>query len=249
MKRVRSNWLVRLVIFVTGVLSIRLVSTVLHMTTLEKLYKPRDFRKTSHLKIDQKTIDSLPRNCVNLVGQPMDPINLIFVGTESGIRHAFERCGWDGVHPSTPIHLTLGFLSSIFNRSYRKGPFMPLFISVGLQDLAFQKHTRKNKFAERHHVRIWRTRHALKDGRRIWVGAATHEVGMKAVLTPPFVVHKMNPDLDYERDYIAAALIECGHLLADEHQLNPDINKNTPRRNPHGDAYFTDGKAKVVEIV
>jgi hypothetical protein len=194
MKRIYKNWLVRMTVGFAALTGLRLISTVLHMTTLEKLYKPRDFRQTSHMDIDQKIIDDLPRYCRNLLGQPMDPINLIFVGSESGIRHAFEKAGWNGVHPSTPIHVGAGLIASIFRRSYQKGPFMPLFTGIGTQDLSFQKTTGKNKFAERHHIRIWRTRHTLGN-KRLWVGAATHETGMKLTLMPPFIVHRMNPIL------------------------------------------------------
>lgn len=219
------------------------------MTTLEKLYKPRDFRKTSHLEIDQKIIDELPRYCHTVYGLAMDPINLLFVGTDAGIRRAFEKAGWNTTHPSTPIHIVLGFVASVFRRSYRKGPFMPLFVNVGMQDLAFQKTTHKNKFSERHHIRIWRTRHTLPDGNTLWVAAATHEKGMKVVWLPPFVVHKMNPDLDYERDYISTELVDLDHLVAGEYQLHTQIKRSKPRRNPNNDTYFTDGKAKVLEIV
>ncbi len=178
----------------------------------------------------------------------MDPINLLFVGTESGIKRAFEKAGWNGAHPSTPIHGGLGLASSLFNRTYRQGPFMPLFISIGLQDLAFQKVMRKSA-GQRHHVRIWRTRHTLPDNNRLWVAAATYEKSFKLSKRPPFVFHHKEPNLDFERDYIATQLTDQGHLGVGEYQLNDPIKRSNPRRDPNGDPYYTDGSAKVIEII
>jgi hypothetical protein len=248
MKRIYKNWLVRTTVGFAALTSIRMVSTLLHITTLERLYRPRDFRRTSHPALSQKIIDELPKYCQTAYGLKMDPINLIFIGTEAGIEHAFETAQWQGADPSTPVHWAIGLLSSIFNRSYRRGPFMPLFVSVGLQDLAFQKTTHKNRFTKRHHIRIWRTRHVLPGDNRIWVAAATREVGIKIVWLPPFIVHKMDPDLDGERDYIADKLVDLGHEPAGEHHINNPITKDKPKRNPNNDFYYTDGKAKAIKV-
>ena len=248
MERIRRNWLLRAVIFIGGIFSIRVVSALLHYTTLEKLYKPRDFRKTSHLEISQDIIDRLPRYCQTIFGRKMDPINLIFVGTEAGLKRAFEKAGWNGAHPSTPITIGFGFTSSLFNRSYRHGPFMPLYISVGLQDLSFQKVLSRG-YGRRHHIRIWRTRHVLPDDNRIWVAAATYEKGFKVYRKPPFFYHHKEAKIDIERDYIASELIDVGNLLAGEHQINSPNTKLTPHQDPNGDDFYTDGKAKVIEIV
>jgi hypothetical protein len=247
MKRVYKNWLVRVTVGFAAITGIRLISTLFHMTTLEKLYKPRDFRKTSHLEIDQKIIKSLPQYCHNIFGEKMDPINLIFVGDDRQIRAAFKRAGWNGVHPNTPLHWVYTLWALISRRHYGQGPFMPLFVNIGLQDLSFQQVSRK-KFSERHHIRLWRTRHEI-DGRRLWVSAATHETGFKILLKPPFVAHKMTPDLDYERDYVTDGLLASGCKLAASPQLNTKISTSSLKKNPHGDPYYTDGKANIIEVV
>ncbi|HUC86964.1 MAG TPA: LssY C-terminal domain-containing protein [Candidatus Saccharimonadales bacterium] len=248
MGRIRKNWLIRGLVFVGGVVSLRLVSYVLHMTTLDKVYKPRDFRKSSHLDISQETIDALPRYCQTIFGRKMDPINLAFVGTEAGLKRAFEKAGWDGAHPHSPVLILLGFLPGWTGHTYRKGPFSPLYINVGLQDLSFQKVLKKG-YGNRHHIRIWRTRHQLPEGNRIWVAAATYEEGFRVGTRFPFVFHYKDPDLDWERDYIASELIGQGNLLAGEPELNTPILVDEPKHDPHRDTYYTDGKAKIIEIV
>ena len=247
MKRLYNNWLTRLLFFIGGIFSLRLVSTFMHMTTLDKLYKPRSFRKSSHLEISPEIVEKLPRYCQTIFGAKMDPINLMFVGTEAGIKRAFEKAGWHGVHPSSPVHVLLGFFSSLFNRTYNKGPFMPLFISVGLQDIGFQKVTKG--YSQRHHIRVWRTKHQLPGDNRLWVAAATFEKSFKVGIRPPFIFHHMEPNLDIERDYIVEELIQQGHLLVNHYRLNDTITKRKPRKNPHGDRFYTDGMASAVEIV
>lgn len=247
MKRVYKNWLVRVTVGFTAILSLRLISTLFHMTALERFYKPRDFRRSHHPDISQAILDRLPRYCQTVFGQKMDPINLVLIGNEASIKKAFHDAKWDGAHPSTPIHLAAGFVSSLFNVSYRKGPFMPLFISIGLQDLSFQK-VATGKYATRHHIRIWRTRHSLPGDNRVWVAAATYEKSFKLGLRPPFVFHHKDPDLDWERDYIVKALTKAGHTLVGVHDFNMPIPKSMPASDPHGDPYYTNGKIKVVEI-
>ncbi|TAK89559.1 hypothetical protein EPO04_00385 [Patescibacteria group bacterium] len=247
MKRVYKNWLVRITIGFAAITSARLLSTLFHVTTLEKLYKPRDFRQTKHHVISQDIVDRLPRYCQTIFGRKMDPINLVFVGSEKAINHAFAEAGWDGAHPSTPIHVTLGFASSLFNKNYRKGPFMPLFISVGLQDISFQKIT-DNGYAQRHHIRLWRTRHVLRSGQRVWVGAATFEKSFKFKFRPPFVHHFKDPDIDWERDYIVEELLKHGGILGESYQFNQPIHKDKPAKDPNGDSYYTNGVAKVIEL-
>ncbi len=248
MKRIYNNWLTRLLFFVGGIFSLRLIATALHMTTLEKLYKPRDFRKTSHIDLGPDVIETLPRYCQTIFGRKMDPINLFFIATEAGLRRSFEKAGWSGAHASSPVTVGLGLASSIFNRTYQKGPFMPLFISVGMQDLAFQKVLHKG-YGQRHHVRIWRTRHHLPNGNRLWVAAATYEKSFKFTKRPPFLYHHMEPNLDFERDYIASELVKQGHLAAGEFDFHDPIKRAHPRRNPNGDPYYTNGKSVAIEIV
>ena len=248
MQRLRKHWLARLLIFVGGVFSLRLISYALHMTTLEKLYKPRDFRKTSHLEISQEIIDQLPRYCQTVFGIKMDPINLIFIGTEAGIKRAFEKSDWNGAFPANPIHPLVGLIFRIRNRTYKRGPFMPLFTGIGLQDLSFQKVLSRG-YGNRHHMRVWRTRHHLPGDNRIWVAAATFENSFKFSLHPPFFFHHKSPDLDGERDYIVGELTEQGHLVVGKYRINDPSSPEKPVRDPHGDRYYTDGHATAVEII
>ncbi len=249
MKRFYNNWLTRITIGFAALTSMRLISTVLHMTTLEKLYKPRDFRKTSHLNLSQEILDGLPRFSQAVTGQRMDPINMIVVGTENGIKRAFEKAGWSPANPATPIHMALASISTLFKRSHKTGPFTPHFIGFGLQDLSFQKLTAKKSFSQRHHIRLWRTTKVLPKDQQVWIAAASYDTSLRLDWLPPFVHHHINPDLDEERDLIALELIKYGSLMVGNHQMIEPIEPSKPSKNATGARYFTDGKAIIIEIV
>lgn len=249
LKRIYDNFVARLLSHIIVILPLRLISTALHTTTLDRLYKPGELRRTSHLELSPKITNDLPRYCYTIFNQKMDPINFVFVGTEAGLKYTFEKAGWHSAHPWTPLHLLAGGFAGLFKRSYKQGPFMPLFTGVGLQDFGFQKTTVSNTIAQRHHIRLWRTRHVLPGGKRVWTAAATHETGLKITAMPPFVVHKMDPDLDFERDFIAKDLQEVGALIGEYIEINPPIAKTNPAKNPNRDPYYTDGNAVVVEIL
>lgn len=249
MKRAANNRFTRGLLALLALFPLRLVSTALHMTTLDRLYKPRAWGKTSHITLDQELIDSLPAHSTDVIGRAMDPINLLFVGTESGLRRAFEKAGWHGAGPATPLHLLYGGFTSLFKRSYKTGPFTPHFINIGMQDLSFQQTTKGNKFSQRHHIRVWRTRRQLPNEQWVWIAAASYDRSLRIGLLPPFLHHHIDPNLDKERDYIVAELIKVGNLVGDSYPLNAPVKPRKPRKNATGAPYFTDGQAVMVEII
>ncbi len=218
------------------------------MTTLEKLYKPRDFRKTSHLRLSDEILEKLPRHSQAVTGQQMDPINLIFVGTENALKHTFEKAGWSTADPASPIHMALATISALFSRTHKTGPFTPHFIGFGLQDISFQMLTAKKSFSQRHHVRIWQTTKSLPKNQRIWIAAASYDTSLRIGIMPPFIHHHIDPEIDEERDYIAQNLIKFGAKMVDDYQMTEPVDPAKPNKNATGAKYFTDGKAKIIEI-
>lgn len=227
---------------------IRIIAIVFHNTQLERLYKPGQWRRSSRPILDQAVLDELPKYCQSLAGLPMDPINFIFLGEEKSIRRIFKKAGWHSAHPATPVHLLLGFFSALFNKSYRSGPFTPLFLSIGLQDMALQKPTARKSFRQRHHIRVWRTQVHLPKGQRVWVAAASFDTNLKFSWGFPFVHHHIEANLDVERAYIMKDLERMGARLLELRPFNEEIKPDTGRRNAYGETYFTDGRVAVIEV-
>jgi hypothetical protein len=200
------------------------------------------------LDLTDDVIAKLPQHCFSITGVQMDPMNLIFVGTELDIKIAFRAAGWHRANPASPLHLLYGLMTALLKRPYRTGPFTPLYVNIALQDLAYQQTTRDGNFRQRHHLRIWRTGIILPSKKRIWVGAASFDTSLKIQPTPPFIHHAIDPNLDRERDRVASSLQDHGVLRLKSVPLNPPVLASQPHSNGYGAKYYTDGRAVVLEV-
>jgi hypothetical protein len=110
-------------------------------------------------------------------------------------------------------------------------------------DAVFQK--QNNTFAKRHHIRLWR-QPATFGGRPIWVGAATHDIGIRAESGGTRWCLRIDPRIDRERSKVATGLsfarLVTGLALAGRQEI--------PRilRNATGDLLETDGWFLVLEL-
>lgn len=226
----------------------RIASYVLHATGLERFYKPRFMRETALMDVNDELVAKLPRYCHTITGAEGDPMNLVFVGRERELKRAFRQAGWHRANPASPIHVLYGAAMALFKRSYNTGPFAPLYVNIALQDLAYQRSAGSGSFRERHHLRIWRTGIILPGRKRVWVGAAGREDGMKFTLAAPFWSHTLDPDLDKERRYIVETLESVGARRLRSVQINQPAMASSPKRSVFGSDYYTDGRAEVVEV-
>lgn len=225
----------------------RLVAFAFHITGLERIYKPHFLRTSTLDQLGDEVVAKLPAYCYTVTGARMDPVNLIFVGSERRLKQAFKQAGWHRAHPASPIHLLYGLISAITRRPYRSGPFTPFFVNIALQDLSFQK-TIEGKFSHRHHMRVWRTGLVLPNGRRVWVAAASLDISLKIQPSYPFIHHRIDPNLDQEREFIAGDLAEVGARRVRSVGLTKPILASKARANAYGSRYFTDGRAVIIEL-
>src|ERR1019366_5263918 len=181
----------------------RLIAYVLNATGLDHFYKPRFTRHSALLDLDEAMVAKLPKYSQTIIGARMDPMNLVFVGSDKGIRQLFRRSGWHRANPASPWNLIFSVLTVVFGKTHRTGPFTPQYVNIGLQDFAFQKLTKRKSFRERHHVRIWRTGVVLPNNQRVWVAAASYDMNLVVQLRPPFIHHRIDPEIDREREFIA----------------------------------------------
>ncbi len=226
----------------------RVMAYVLHATGLDHIYKPRFERHSALSYLTDEFVAKLPKHSLSITGARMDPMNLIVVGTEQQIKRTFKEAGWRSANPASPVHLLYGLATVMTGRSYESGPFTPHYVNIGLQDFAYQKQTFKRSFSQRHHLRIWRTGTVLPDGKRIWLATSSFDTALKVQLTPPFIHHEIDPDIDGERDFIVRSLEDNGAYRLKSISMLEPIAKGNPRSNAYGAKYFTDGKAVVVEV-
>lgn len=210
---------------------------------IERFWKAYKKRARRTVEVNQAYADKLPSLAHTLGGRPMEPINFVFIGDKEAITQAFRNAGWIKADHPTPFNLLRALFTIIFDRGYPAGPVTPLQVDNHVQDLAFQKPTRQNRFRRRHHLRIWQTPHRSKNG-QIWIASGSYDEGFKITLRSTLVTHKIGPNLDTEREFVVNSLADQGVRFS--HWLNGSAPKQA--QNAFGDNYHTDGRLAVLEF-
>ncbi|MDP3769357.1 MAG: LssY C-terminal domain-containing protein [bacterium] len=181
----------------------------------------------------------LPLSSETITGLPMEPINIIVVGSYENLVAAFESVGW--VQPD-PITLKTGWrhtVASIFDKPYPKALETPSFWNSQTNDFAFQLPTKTIR--QRYHVHFWTTPLLTDQHRRIWFATSHFDQAINFKTIWP--THKINPDVDNTRNKIKDDISKTGMLeKAEELQ----IVQARQGKNQAGDAFSTDGKAFVL---
>lgn len=173
-----------------------------------------------------------------LIGDPQEPLAFIFLAKNDNVLiQSFEKSSWflaDQVDVSSMIKIVK---TAVINSQYRRAPMTPSFWNAAVNDFGFEKPTNINTVRERHHIRIWKTN--LKQGDySIYVGTASLDEGIKW-----FITHKINPDIDTERNFVKESLQSAG-VIADAQEVqfvSPMLGENFG-----GDQFFTNGKLYII---
>jgi hypothetical protein len=177
-----------------------------------------------------------------------DPINMALYGTEAQLVAAMKAAGWSqaddlGVRSSTKIALT-----SVIGKPYPTAPVSPLYLFGNKQQLAFEKQYGGNP-RKRHHVRFWATPPDwwLPGGYQVdWLGAATFDSNIGLSLFTGQITHRIDADVDKERDFVIGNLHEAG-AVAKSHVVE-HFTTSYHSRNGGGDAIHTDGSLPFVTL-
>lgn len=160
-------------------------------------------------EITTEIVDRFPRRVVDAQGNEGDNTNFLLVGSEATILEAFQAAGWvqvDRTHEDAVLNSILAVLDK---RAYLELPMSELMLFDRVQDYGMAHADPIAVFAERHHFRIWKAPYEV-DGHEIWVGAGTHDIGFERDQRDNGITHKIDPEIDKERDFIGASLEETG---------------------------------------
>jgi hypothetical protein len=229
---------------IVGVFALRTLKLAYQRSRLHGMFESITGGDPRTIKLTQSFIDSLPKTSLDFRGRPTEPLNLIIVGEANQIERAFHRARWHEAVPINASNWARAFWTGLRDRSYPTGPMTPYYINTTPQALSFQKETERRSFRQRHHVRFWRTKFQLADGTKLWLGMASFDVSLRLVNGLRFPYHRIDPDLDRERDYLASEVIaEGGKELG-----RFDLASKLKGRNDHGDRYATDGQVVVIDL-
>jgi hypothetical protein len=187
----------------------------------------------------QRSIAGLAMTTVNALGIPGDPLNVGLEGSKEDVLCAMNAAGWTPADPVTFKSSVEIVGSVLLDRPYARAPVSHLFYQGRREDLAFEKASGKSPDT-RHHVRFWKVLEAGDDGRPVWLGAATFDRGVGVSHYTGQITHHVAPDIDAERDLIAADLAAAGKVedIYETSGIGPTLHG----RNGGGDRYFTDGE-------
>ena len=187
-------------------------------------------------------ITVLPSRVLNDEGREGDMLNLIFMAKEDDLQRTFARAGWLIVEKSTP-QIIWHLLQQ--RKHYTKLPMGKLYVFVREQDYSYALPDPTSIVAQRHHLRIWKTDREL-NGIPLWVGAATHDVAIEFVKHKFRLFHKIDPNVDEEREFIAENLAETKLLTREQyvHCPAPVFKAQTAT----GQEYYSDSRMLFLEL-
>lgn len=181
-------------------------------------------------------VKMLPPRVLNGEGREGDMLNVIFVAKEDDLQEVFARAGWVKVEKSKP-QIIWHLLCQ--RTRYMKLPMDRLYLFGRAQDYSYALPDPSSIVARRHHLRIWKTSREV-NGVPLWVGAATHDVGIEFVKSKLWVFHRIDPNVDAERDFIARNLTETQRLIRQEYV--PSREGVSQAETATGQAYYSDNR-------
>ncbi len=184
----------------------------------------------------------LPPRALDGQGREGDMINFVFVAKEDEFQQAFARAGWVKVDKIQ----TAAFLRFLWERKhYDKLPMATFYVFGRAQDYSYALPDPTAMLTRRHHLRIWKTDYEM-NGSPIWVGAATYDMGIEVEKRKLWVTHRIDPNVDAERDFIARTLTKT-HLVTQEEYLSspePVFHAQTAS----GEAYHSDSRIVLLDF-
>jgi hypothetical protein len=189
------------------------------------------------------SIDSLPRRINDQFQNLGDMVNFVIVGSEKDVQAALDAATWHVADTDNKKAALNAFLETYDNKDYLAMPMSTLYLFGRKQDFGYEMAEPIAMVASRHHFRIWKAPFAW-NGREVWVGAGTHDIGFAKDKRNGSVTHKIDPAVDGERDNIGASLQKANKAKTLTYYLPPDPVQDA--KNATGDGYHSDGKLLVI---
>src|SRR5713101_1561794 len=210
----------------------------------EAVYRPaRQVKSISG--VDANIWTKVPRRVADKNDNPGDMVNFLLIGSEDAMQKVFTAAGWVKVDADVRGTVLRGILESISKESYLTMPMSPLYLFGRSQDYGWAHAEPIKVVASRNHLRIWKASFQV-DAQTLWVGAATHDIGFERDERNNGVTHKIDPDIDLERDYVEKTLTSTGLVAEVTHVLPANALKKA--RTATGGAFHSDGHVLVLKL-
>ena len=135
-----------------------------------------------------------------------DVINVAFLGSRQELIDGFTASGWYAAEPTTFRSFSRFYFAFNDKRIFATAPVSRLLYRGNAPDLVFEKSL--DTVEKRHHVRIWNA--GTLNGQEVWLGAATHDTGMRFDTRRFFFTHRIDKNVDDERAKVSVDLSFSG---------------------------------------
>ncbi len=195
--------------------------------------------------IDNDLFSKLPRRIGDKQGNPGDMVNFLVLGSEEAMQRVFTSAGWVKVDANIEATVLHGLIESLSKESYLTMPMSPLYLFGRPQDYGWAHAEPISVVKTRNHLRIWKAPFEVS-GRMLWVGAATHDIGFERDQRNNGVTHKIDPDIDLERDYVEKTLASTGLVTEISHFLPGNPMKEA--KTATGGTFHSNGQVLILEL-
>lgn len=202
-------------------------------------------RVTSLPGIDKSLFSKIPRRVVDKNSNPGDMVNFLILGSEADMKRILTTAGWVQVDADVKDTVLRGILGSLSKEAYLTMPMSQLYLFGRPQDYGWAHAEPISVVRSRHHLRLWKAPFEVK-GETLWVGAATHDIGFERDQRNDGITHKIDPDIDLERDYVEKTLTSTG-LVAEVSHFLPD-NPLKEAKTATGGTFHSNGLVLVLRL-
>lgn len=195
--------------------------------------------------VDNARLAGLPRRIRDRQGNPGDMTNFLILGSEEAMQRAFKAAGWVTVDADIGSALITGILGTLSKEAYLTLPMSQLYLFDRPQDYGWAHAEPIKVAASRHHLRLWRAPGAASAA-TLWVGAATHDIGIERDQRNNGITHRIDPNVDLEREYVETTLTRTGIVTEFTYATPKDAVKEA--RTATGGTFQSDGRVLVLKL-
>src|SRR5579864_1082220 len=188
-------------------------------------------------------LNSVPRRVNDQFKNLGDMVNFVIVGPQQKLQAALRAAHWQLADQSTSVAVVSATIETYENKDYLRMPMSTLYLFNRPQDFGYEQAEAYSVVASRHHCRIWKAPFTW-NGRTVWIGAGTHDIGFEKDQRNGKVTHKIDPAVDGERDHIGESLQQTGQVGNILYYLPDQPVKEA--KNATGGTYHSDGRVLVM---
>ncbi len=195
--------------------------------------------------IDNNLFSKISRRVGDKQGNAGDMVNFLILGSEAAMQRVFTTAGWVKVDADVKDAALHGLIGSLSKEAYLTMPMSQLYLFGRAQDYGWARAEPLSVVRSRNHLRIWKAPFEVK-GETLWVGAATHDIGFERDQRNNGVTHKIDPDIDLERDYVEKTLSSTGLVAEISYFLPEDPMKEA--KTATGGTFHSNGQVLILKL-